>query len=186
MPGPVETEVKLRASGPEAARAAVLRLGARLERARHFEDNVILDDAAGSLRARGAILRLRRVPGGGALTYKGPRPDEEGLKVREERETAVADPDALLVILEDLGLRPVFRYQKYREAYRWRGQEIDVDETPIGTFLEIEGDPEGIHAAAAALGFAPADYVSESYIGLFLAGGGRGDMVFPVSGSPRR
>ena len=46
-------------------------------------------------------------------------------------------------------------------------------------FLEIEGDPAGIHAAASALGFGPGDYVTDSYVGLFLAAGGQGDMVFP-------
>ena len=40
-------------------------------------------------------------------------------------------------------------------AGRHRGQEIEVDETPIGTFLEIEGDPAGIRAVAAELGFSP-------------------------------
>ena len=179
MAGPVETEIKLRMAGPEAARAAVARLGARLKKPRHFEDNLLLDDQAGSLRAASSILRLRRVPEGGVLTHKGPRRVASGLKSREERETAVADPDVLQQILERLGLRPVFRYQKYRETYEWRGQEIVVDETPIGTFLEIEGDAEGIHAAASALGYGPSDYVTESYAGLFLAAGGRGDMVFP-------
>ena len=43
-------------------------------------------------------------------------------------------------ILENLGYRQVFRYQKYRESWRHRGQEIEIDETPIGCFLEIEGD----------------------------------------------
>ena len=179
MAGPVETEIKLRMANPEAARAAVARLGARVKTPRHFEDNVLIDDAGGSLRAAGMVLRLRRLPEGGVLTCKGPSRLEDGLRSREERETWVADPEAVLAILEKLGLRPAFRYQKYREAYDWRGQEIVVDETPIGTFLEIEGDAEGIHAAAAALGCGPADYVSDSYVGLFFAGGGKGDMVFP-------
>jgi adenylate cyclase, class 2 len=176
---PLETEVKLRTAGPEAARASVARLDARPKRPRHFEDNLLLDDAAGSLRAAGTILRLRRVPEGGVLTYKGPRLVSDGMKSREERETAVADPDVTQAILEGLGFRPVFRYQKYREAWDWRGQEVVVDETPIGTFLEIEGDALGIAAAAGAMGFSPADYVTESYVGLFFASGGKGDMVFP-------
>src|SRR5207245_7795384 len=115
--------------------------------ARLLRDEVLLEDPAGPLRAARSVGRLRRVPGGGVRTHKGPRLLEGGLKSREERETTVADADALQDILERLGLRPVFRYQKYRETYKWRGQEIVVDETPIGTFLEIEGDPEGIRAA---------------------------------------
>ena len=179
MAGSVETEIKLEMAGPEAARAVVARLGARLKSARHFEDNLLLDDAAGSLRAAGTILRLRRVPEGGVLTYKGPRFASAGLKSRQEQETTVGDANVMQSILERLGLRPIFRYQKYRESYDWRGQEIVVDETPIGTFLEVEGDAEGIHAAASAMGFGPSDYLTDSYVGLFLASGGKGDMVFP-------
>jgi adenylate cyclase class 2 len=104
---------------------------------------------------------------------------EQGVKSREERETSVDDPDEVLAILRKLGYRPLFRYQKYRETWTHRGQEIEVDETPIGDFLEIEGDAEGIHAVAADLGFSATDFVTESYVGLFFAGGGQGDMVFP-------
>ena len=49
----------------------------------------------------------------------------------------------------------VFRYQKYRESYRWRDVEIVVDETPIGTFLEIEGPVATIHARRARAGPRP-------------------------------
>jgi adenylate cyclase, class 2 len=179
MSEPTETEVKLRIASVNAARERLKRAGAELVRERHFEDNALFDDKAGSLAASGTVLRLRRTSHGGVLTFKGPREIENGLKSREERETSVDDPDEVRAILRKLGYRPLFRYQKYRETWTLRGQEIEVDETPIGAFLEIEGDPQGIHAVAADLGFSPADFVTESYVGLFLAGGGQGDMVFP-------
>jgi len=166
MSEPRETEVKIRIASAEAARELLRHAGAELVRERHFEDNALFDDKAGSLRATGTVLRLRRTPRGGVLTFKGPREIEGGVKSREERETSVDDPDEVLAILRKLGYRPL-------------GQEIEVDETPIGAFLEIEGDAEGIHAVAADLGFSPSDFVTESYIGLFFAGGGQGDMVFP-------
>jgi adenylate cyclase class 2 len=102
-----------------------------------------------------------------------------GVKSREERETGVGDPDALEGILHRLGYRTVFRYQKYRESWSQGGQAIEIDDTPIGTFLEIEGDTEGIHRVATALGYSATDYMLESYVALFFAGGGTGDMVFP-------
>jgi adenylate cyclase class 2 len=177
--GERETEIKLRVADVSLARERLARAGAVLVRERHFEDNVLFDDRAGSLRSGGTVLRLRTTPHGGVLTFKGPREDHDGLKSREERESAVDNPKALRGILKQLGYRPVFRYQKYRETWRHRGQEIEVDETPIGAFLEIEGDVEGIHAVAAELGFGRADYVLESYVALFFDGGGKGDMVFP-------
>jgi adenylate cyclase class 2 len=179
MGEPRETEIKLRLASVEAARDSLRRIGARLARERHFEDNVLFDDAAGSLRTSGTVLRLRRTPGEAVLTFKGPREFAGGVKSREERETTVGDADELLAILRRLGYEPQFRYQKHRETWTHRGQEIEVDETPIGPFLEIEGDAEGIHAVAAELGFSRSDYVTDSYVGLFFAGGGRGDMVFP-------
>ncbi|HSD28817.1 MAG TPA: class IV adenylate cyclase [Vicinamibacteria bacterium] len=179
MGGPRETEVKLRLASVEAARESLRRLGARLVRERHFEDNVLFDDAGGSLRASGTVLRLRRTPHGAVLTFTGPRAIFGGVKSREERETAVGDADEACAILGHLGYRPLFRYQKRRETWTHRGQEIEVDETPIGAFLEIEGDADGIHAVAAELGFSRSDYVADSYVGLFFAGGGRGDMVVP-------
>jgi adenylate cyclase class 2 len=180
MGEPRETEVKLRVASAEATRERLRRLGALLVRERHFEDNVLFDDARGTLRASGTVLRLRQTRHGGVLTFKGPREIDGGVKSREERETATESPGEMRAILESLGYRPVFRYQKYRETWTHRGQEIEVDETPVGTFLEIEGDPAGIHAVAAELGFSASDFMTQSYVDLFFAGGGRGDMVFPA------
>jgi adenylate cyclase class 2 len=176
--GGVESEIKLRIGDAASVRDALAHLGARLEQARHFEDNVLFDDAARSLAARGRMLRLRRTDHGSYVTFKGPRRVVDGIKVREEHETTVGDPEAFRSVLLGLGLEPVFRYQKYRETWSWNDVEIVVDETPIGSFLEIEGRSAGIHAAAVALGRAPADFITDSYGALFLAAGGSGDMTF--------
>ena len=178
MSGPIETEVKLKIASVEAAHEALDRIGARATRARHIEDNLLFDLEGKVLRARGHLLRLRETPSGAVLTFKGPYRVEDGIKSREEIEAGSADGSALRAILNRLGFAPVFRYQKYRETFAWQGQEIVVDETPIGIFLEIEGDPAGIHAAANALGFGPTDYLTDSYAALFRAAGGTGDMLF--------
>jgi len=176
--GSEETEVKLRVASPEAARELLGRAGARLVGARHFEDNGLYDDAQASLVSRGATLRLRRTAVRATLTYKGPRRFVEGLKTREERETDVVDADETEAILRALGLAPRFRYQKYREVWALGDTEVVVDETPIGCFLEVEGEAAKIHGVASSLGFSPRDYIAESYPRLFLAAGGAGDMVF--------
>lgn len=179
MTSTIESEIKLRMPGPSEARALVSGIGAKPSRPRHFEDNVLFDDAAGALRASGCALRLRRAgASGGIVTYKGPRVAGDGVKSRPEIEVTVGDADAAQQVLEALGYRKMFRYQKYREAFRWRDAEIVVDETPIGTFLEVEGPIGTIHAAAEALGRGPDDYVEDSYAGLFFASGRGGDMVF--------
>jgi len=149
-----------------------------LVRPRHFEDNVFLEDESRSLSSAQSALRLRRTPQGGSLTYKGPAEPRKDVKRRVEIEVPVTDPEGLEAILGRLGYERAFRYQKHRETYAWEEVEIEVDETPIGTFLEIEGEVGAIHRAAAALGYCPEDYVTDTYVDLFLAAGGRGDMVF--------
>jgi adenylate cyclase class 2 len=175
----VEIEVKLRVASPEAARQALVRAGAVLSRPRAFEDNVLYDDAQGSLRGAGGALRLRETEGECLITFKGPKRVVEGVKAREEHETKVASAAEMRAILAAAGYRAVFRYQKFRETWSFRGALVLVDETPIGAFLEIEGPLAAIHEAAAALGYTTNDYVSASYASLFLAAGGQGDMVFP-------
>ena len=71
MGEPTETEVKFRVTSPEVAREAVSRTGAELCRERHFEDNTLFDDGAGSLRRTGGVLRLRVTPHG-SLEFSGP------------------------------------------------------------------------------------------------------------------
>jgi adenylate cyclase class 2 len=164
--------------GPEQAREAVSRLGASPKTARHFEDNVLYDDAERSLFSSGCALRLRQTPHGSRLTFKGPRQLVDGIKSRREIEVGLDDFEKGQALLESLGYRRTFRYQKYREAWQWRDAEIVVDETPVGVFLEIEGPAETIHAAAGALGRSRADYLGDSYAALFLATGRTGDMVF--------
>ena len=49
------------------------------------------------------------------------------------------------------GLEPWFRYEKYRSTYRLPGLpgvKVELDETPIGDFLEVEGAARGIDRAA--------------------------------------
>jgi adenylate cyclase class 2 len=175
----IEREAKIRVPDAAAARALVASIGARLVRPRHLEDNLLLDDAATSLRARGAALRLRRTDGRSVLTFKGrAQPEAAGLKARPEVEVDVSDADAAQSLLDALGYAPAFRYQKYREVWEWQGVEIVLDETPIGAFLEIEGEAAAIDDAARALGRTPDEYLSASYPDLFRAQGGRGDMVF--------
>jgi len=119
------------------------------------------------------------------LTFKSP-PEELAIgeakpggdrryKVREEIETVLTDGVAVQRIFEGLGLRGWFRYEKYRTTYvlpgkhGWaKGLLIEVDETPIGTFVELEGPGEAIDRAAKELGFSRKDYVLKNYLVLYL------------------
>ena len=164
----LEREVKIRFPDPDLARASLAAIGAVPLRPRRLQDDTLFDTADSALRARRAVVRLRREPDRAFLTYKGPvQPGP--MKLREEQETEVADAEVLGRVLQELGLRAWFRYQKFREEFQAPGAVIALDETPVGTYLEIEGSEEGILTVTDALGCSPADFILDSYRGLFLA-----------------
>lgn len=112
-------------------------------------------------------------------------------KVREEIEVEVADAAELRGILEALGMRAWFRYEKYRTTFRlpssarWaKDLLIELDETPIGAFVELEGSAESIGRAAELLGYSPRNHITQSYLALHLEQCRArkippGDMLFP-------
>src|SRR6266481_6103935 len=55
-----------------------------------------------------------------------------------------------------------------RLSRRRKGLLIEVDETPIGTFVELEGDAAAIDRAAKELGYSPKEYVLKNYLVLYV------------------
>ncbi|MCM3881309.1 MAG: class IV adenylate cyclase [Vicinamibacterales bacterium] len=163
----MEREVKLAFRDAEEARTAILAAGAEPLRGRRLQEDCLLDTSDDQLFSRRCVLRVRMECGKTLLTFKGPV-QESSMKLREELETVVGDGLLLLRVLEELGFRVWFRYQKYREEFAHEDVIVAVDETPVGTFVEIEGSEEGIHKMAASLARMPADYVLDSYRGLFV------------------
>jgi adenylate cyclase, class 2 len=207
---PREIEIKLRIRDRKALDRALRKLKVRGELGktpvRVQEQNVIFDTPEGGLAKHGQLLRIRterstKRSGGkraaqasrAVLTFKSPADgiSESRYKVREETELEVTDAVALTKIFEGLGLRGWFRYEKYRTTYRppasarWAaGLLIELDETPIGTFLELEGPATAIDRAASLLGFAHRDYLLKNYLQLFMEdcrrrGEQPRDMLFP-------
>ena len=164
----VEREIKLRFKTVETARKAVRAVGATTRFPRRLQDDRLLDWPDGRLHRDRCTLRIRDQEGSAMLTLKGP-PQVARMKIREELETTVGNAKLLLRMLDRLGLRVWFRYQKYREEFEHKGVIVTIDETPIGTFVELEGNEQGITETADAMGRTPADYVLESYRALFVA-----------------
>jgi len=165
---------------------------------RVHEENVIFDTPQGGLAKHGQLLRIRtETPDGGGnskkakanprvvLTFKRPiarptasdaEPAPDGShKVREEIEMEISDAATLTKIFEGLGMSGWFRYEKYRTTFQlpaskpWaRGLLIELDETPIGTFVEVEGPAAAIDRAAAELGYSKRDYVLKNYLTLYV------------------
>ena len=163
----LEREVKLSFRDADEARSAILASGAEPLRGRRLQEDYLLDTSDDLLFRRRCVLRVRLECGKTLLTFKGPV-QESTMKLREELETIVGDGLLLLRVLEELGFRVWFRYQKYREEFAHEDVIVAVDETPVGTFVEIEGSEQGIHQMAASLARQPVDYVLDSYRGLYI------------------
>jgi adenylate cyclase class 2 len=137
-----------------------------------LERDVLLDDPAGTLRGQGKAVRIRETAGTAILTFKGPREIRAGVKSRVELETKVGDAGTIAAVLAELGLGPVFRYEKRRTPWRFADPSrplVVIDETPIGLFAEIEGDEGAIRTLARELGVCEEEFLADSYAALYFS-----------------
>jgi adenylate cyclase class IV len=190
-----EIEVKLRVADVPDMLRKLKNLGARCE-SRVLERNTLYDTPDSDFRRRGALLRVRvekpakrpgtsesgrrhagRASARTILTSKfraAPRSARNRrYKEKLERELVVpGSPTRWDHVLRSLGLRPGFRYDKFRSTFRLGrppGLAIELDETPAGTFLELEGLPRAIDRAARALGYTPRGYFRGTYWDVYVA-----------------
>lgn len=165
----VETEIKLAIQNPESTRELLKRTGYEQLSGREHEYNELWDAPAGDLRLRGELLRLRTVAGTSTLTYKGVSQESARYKKREEIESAVGHAGAIRSILERLGFVCTFQYEKFRTEFGRRDESglILLDETPIGVYLELEGEQNWIDSTAEKLGFTDKHYITTSYGALY-------------------
>jgi adenylate cyclase class 2 len=166
-----ETEIKLAVKDASAALELIAKVPFRVHRERHLEDNFVLDTMDATLRNRGSLLRVRMVGSHGTLTFKDKLQFSDGIRDREEIECDVQSPQSLILIFERLGYFMMFRYQKYRTIYEMEGFSIHLclDETPIGSYFELEGEIQDIHRLAELMGYSRDRYITQSYGALYSA-----------------
>ena len=129
---------------------SALHLPCSQERIHEF--NLRYDLPDGSLVAQKQVLRLRKDTQA-RLTFKGPGVMEEDVLLRKEIEVEVSDFDTTNRLLEALGYKVVMMYEKFRANYLMDNLVLSVDETPLGLFIELEGEsPAQVRKAADALG----------------------------------
>jgi predicted adenylyl cyclase CyaB len=163
-----ETEIKIKLSDFEEFCRNLQEFSCRVLADRHFEDNSLLDFPDGKLQSRRCMVRVRNANGQAFLTYKG-SPRSEGIfKVREELETKVEFSETAIQILERLGMRICFRYQKYRREFEIDEVKVAVDETPIGDYAEFEGSEAAILDLARKMGIDRSSFLRESYYSLYV------------------
>ena len=182
--GTQETEIKLAVKDARSTRRLLRQAGFVVFRPRVFEANTLFDTPELTLRTSSRLLRIRQAGRVATMTYKGV-PETGKYKSREELELGIGNAAAMMSIVERLGYRRVFRYEKYRTEFHQprRAGIAMLDETPVGVYLELEGTPHWIDLTARRLGFQESDYITASYGRVYLAwcaANGRepGDMTF--------
>jgi adenylate cyclase class 2 len=165
---PIETEVKLRIPSTEAIRPLLAALS--FLPVEPMQDEVsTLWDRDRQLVAIGCALRLRRYGGKSLLTWKGPQQPDPELKIRPEIQTLIVDHEAMEGILRALGYAPMLQITKRRATFKRDGLEACLDETPFGSYLELEGDPQAIRLAMEHLSLNASHIEPRSYATLFQA-----------------
>jgi len=170
----VEIELKFTVDDLPTLEQNLRALGFALDTPRTFESNTLYDTPARTLRAQKQILRIRQYGSTWTLTHKAQPPgvgdiDDSHYKRRIETETKLEDGEALAAVFASLGYLPVFRYEKFRAEWSdATGGHLVLDETPIGIFAELEGDPTWIDATLAKLNIPPERCTTDSYGKLFL------------------
>ncbi|MFP4284845.1 MAG: class IV adenylate cyclase [Desulfovermiculus sp.] len=162
----LEQELKFKYSDFDTLRNRLAACKARFIH-RVFEQNQVFDTEKKDLKQAGKLLRLRRA-GKAVLCLKSlPQnhtPDRDfEVKVWEEAETQIFDVYEMQAILEGLGYREVFCYQKVREKWLLGSCAICLDRLPFGRFVEIEGDPQAIWEIARVLGHHSRTWTVKSY-----------------------
>jgi adenylate cyclase, class 2 len=166
----VEIEVKFKVADQVALEKQLHAIGFRCVTPRTFERNVLYDTPDRRLRAQQSILRIRKYGDRWVLTHKCLPCDndpEARHKHRVETETEVADGEALGTVFTYLGYESAFTYEKWRTEYADATGHCVLDETPIGTFAELEGPEEWIDATSAFLGLHASQLITLSYGRLF-------------------
>lgn len=160
----IEIKVRLKSTGQFEQR--LKDAGFTCKTPRTHEMNTLYDFPSRSLTRRGELLRLRKYGDSWKLTHKA-KGKIGRHKSRLETESSVENGPATESIFRSLGLRPIFRYEKFRSEWSDGAGDIVLDETPIGDFAEIEGRGRWIDSTAKSLGVDPADYLTANYASLF-------------------
>lgn len=163
-----ETEIKIRINSAADFCSILSPFRPQEIACRHFEDNHLLDFPDKGLIHSLCLLRVRFANGKVILTYKGPPQTDVLFKTREEIETELGNGENALQILERIGFRVWFRYQKYRREFGIGNIIVAVDETPVGNYAEIEGSENDILDLAGKLRVEKSDFIRDSYYGLYL------------------
>lgn len=165
-----EIEAKLKVESLGEIEDRLRELGAEFV-GEQLQDDILFDDAAGTLTKNDSCIRLRKQVMSGQtkylMTYKGAK-EKSSLKKRREIEIEVSDGDSAKAILSALGYEESIVVEKKRVFWKFKGCEVALDTLKIlGNFVEIEGpDEKVINDVQKSLGLENLQSITKSYAAL--------------------
>jgi len=161
----LEVELKSVVDDVDQRRGMVERAGGTLAWAGRLLDRRY-DTASHELAARDHVLRLRVYDDGRSkraeLDWKGPTGHDNGYKVREEIGVHVGEADLLAELLMRLGYEVTVEIEREIAQYELGGATVRFERYPrLDDLVEVEGTPEQIERAIAAIGLPRAGFTSE-------------------------
>ncbi len=162
----LETEVKFNVPCLEKIKYNIIDLGG-ISQGKTFELNIRYDDPRERLRSEGRLLRLRKDKAARLTFKRRPSKFNPEFKSYLEYEVVVDDFETMGAILNQLGFRPVQRYEKIREAFIIDQCTVCLDQMPFGNFIEIEGREINITRMARKLGLDWNCRILANYLAIF-------------------
>ncbi len=143
-----------------------------------FERNFLYDFKTSDNFQKGVVCRIRRerclddAKQNTILTLKKKIKSSDNVKNHIEYESVIKEDDLekLDLAFQDVGLNPVFLYEKLRHTFKSRdfNVELVVDFLPsLGRYIEIEGMEDDILSMAKKLKFDNKNIMNSNYIELF-------------------
>src|SRR5258705_7269992 len=170
-----EVELKAVVDDLATARKQLEQAGARRSLEGRLSDRRY-DVESRELVQRDEVLRVRRyqdkLSSKTYLDWKGPTEIQDVYKIREELSTLVDDFDALDQILARLGFSITMEIDREIAQYELAGATIRFETYPrMDVLVEVEGQPDSIESAIAALGLLRGKFSSDrltAFVGRFM------------------
>lgn len=161
----LEVELKAVVVDPAATRKQLESAGAKLTYQGRLLDRRY-DIESRELADRDVVLRVRRYESSEStrtyLDWKGPTATQNGYKVRDEISTQVDDFVATEQILDRVGFVVTMEIDREIAQYELGGATIRFERYPrMDVLVEVEGTPDAIEQAIAALGMSRGEFTSE-------------------------
>jgi len=162
-----EIEAKLKVDSIKQIEDRLKQLGAEFIEEQQQTD-YYFDDENRTLTKADKCLRLRREIVRNSetrfLTYKGPK-QKDNYKKRKEIEIKITTPDAVRILLNELGYKIACTVGKKRIIWKFQNCIVALDSLPsLGSFVEIEGpDNRQIENVQKKLELHNLKHITQSY-----------------------